>query len=74
MIFVTLKSYGQVVLRKEQYWCFLGGTPRIFTVSMFYVRNLCKQWQMKIKQDSGHFSGCPVNIVASFGEHLELWE
>ena len=27
---------------------------------------------MKINQDSGYFSGCPINIVASFAEHLEL--
>ena len=62
------KDYGQVVSRKEQYWCFLGGTPRIFTFSMFYVKNPCKQWPIKIKEDSGHFLGYPINIVASFAE------
>ena len=68
------RDYGQVVPRKEQYWCFHGGTPRIFTISMFYISNPCKQWQIKINQDSGYLSGCPINIVASFAEHLELWE
>ena len=56
------------------YQCFLGGTPRIFAISMFYVRNPCKPWQIKINQDSGHFSGCHINIAAFFAEHLELWE
>ena len=41
---------------------------------MFYVRNPCKLKQIKINQDSGYFSGCQINIVASFAEHLELWE
>ena len=30
--------------------------------------------QIKINQDSGHFSGYPINMVASFAEHLELRE
>ena len=68
------RDHGQVVPRKEQYWCFLGCTPWIFTISMFYVRNPSKQWQIKINDDSGHFSGCPINIVVSFAEQLELWE
>ena len=41
---------------------------------MFYARNLCKQWQIKINQDLGHLLGCDINIAASFAEHLELWE
>ena len=41
---------------------------------MFYVRNPCKQWQIKINQDSGHFSGCHINVVAFFAGNLELWE
>ena len=36
----------QVVPRKEQYCCFLRGTPRIFTISMFYIWNPRKQWQI----------------------------
>ena len=69
-----LRDYGQVVSGTRQYWCFLAGTPRIFTISMFYVRNPGKQWQIKINQDSAHFSACPINIVVSFAEHLKLWE
>ena len=30
--------------------------------------------QIKINQDSGHFSGYPINMVASFAEHLVLRE
>ena len=60
------------ISRTKQYWCFLGGTPWIY--SMFYLRNPCKQWQIKLYQDSGHFSGCHNNIVASFAERLDLWE
>ena len=41
------RGYGQVVPRKEQYWCFLGGIPTVFIISMFYIWNSRKQWQIK---------------------------
>ena len=41
---------------------------------MFYVRNPWKEWQIKINQDSGHFSGYHINIIASLAEHLGLCE
>ena len=30
---------GQIISRKEQYWCFLPRTPKIFTVSISYAWN-----------------------------------
>ena len=46
----------------------------LFSHSMFYVRNPCKRWQIKINKDSSHFSRGQINIVASFAEHLEHWK
>ena len=70
----NIDAYEAILMLTKQYWCFLG-TPRIFTIiSIFYVTNPCKQWQIKINQHSGHFSGCHINIVAFFAEHLEVWE
>ena len=73
MIFVTLKRLWTSCFKKGAIlmlpW---RHSQRIFTISMFYEGNSCKQWQIKIKEDSGHILGRPINIVASFAEHLKL--
>lgn len=38
---------GQIVSRKEQCWCFLPGTPKIFTVSISYAWNLANSVKSK---------------------------
>ena len=35
---------------------------------------MTNQMTIKTNQDSGHFSGCHINIAAFFAKHLELWE